>query len=56
MLIGSFYARYVTLAGIPDDWPDRVLSALWPLRSGLNLDAAEAGGSVALPDPGGPGT
>jgi AcrR family transcriptional regulator len=30
MLIGSFYARYVTVAGIPDDWPDRVLSAIWP--------------------------
>ncbi|HUC23915.1 MAG TPA: hypothetical protein VMA73_14495 [Streptosporangiaceae bacterium] len=21
---------YVTVAGIPDDWPDRVLSAIWP--------------------------
>jgi hypothetical protein len=30
MLIGSFYGRYVTTAGIPDDWPDRVLSATWP--------------------------
>ena len=30
MLIGSFYARYVTIAGIPDDWPNRVLSAIWP--------------------------
>jgi len=30
MLIGSFYARYVTVAGIPDDWPNRVLSAVWP--------------------------
>jgi AcrR family transcriptional regulator len=30
MLIGSFYARYVTIAGIPDDWPNRVLSAMWP--------------------------
>lgn len=30
MLIGSFYGRYVTLSGIPDDWPDRVLSAVWP--------------------------
>ena len=30
MLIGSFYGRYVTLDGIPDDWPDRVLSAVWP--------------------------
>jgi AcrR family transcriptional regulator len=30
MLIGSFYARYVTIAGIPDDWPERVLSTVWP--------------------------
>ena len=30
MLIGSFYGRYMTVAGIPDDWPDRVLSAIWP--------------------------
>jgi len=30
MLIGAFYGRYVTVAGIPDDWPDRVLSAVWP--------------------------
>ncbi|WP_019926285.1 TetR/AcrR family transcriptional regulator [Nocardia sp. BMG111209] len=30
MLIGSFYGRYVTLAGIPDDWPERVLSTVWP--------------------------
>lgn len=30
MLIGSFYGRYVTTAGIPDDWPDRVLRAVWP--------------------------
>ena len=30
MLIGSFYGRYVTVAGIPDDWPDRVLIAVWP--------------------------
>jgi AcrR family transcriptional regulator len=35
MLIGSFYGRYVTLAGIPDDWPDRVLSALWPPDASL---------------------
>ena len=30
MLIGSFYGRYVTLAGIPDDWPARVLNTIWP--------------------------
>jgi AcrR family transcriptional regulator len=34
MLIGSFYGRYVTVAGIPDDWPDRVLSAIWPQAPG----------------------
>ncbi|GAA1234952.1 TetR/AcrR family transcriptional regulator [Kitasatospora nipponensis] len=30
MLIGSFYARHVTIAGIPDDWANRVLSVVWP--------------------------
>ncbi len=30
MLIGSFYGRHVTLAGIPHDWPNRVLSTIWP--------------------------
>ena len=34
MLIGSFYGRYVTIAGIPNDWPDRVLSAVWPRDTG----------------------
>jgi AcrR family transcriptional regulator len=30
MLIGSFYGRYVTVDGIPDNWPERVLAAVWP--------------------------
>jgi AcrR family transcriptional regulator len=30
MLIGSFYGRYVTVAGIPDDWPERILNTVWP--------------------------
>lgn len=30
MLIGSFYGRHVTIEGIPDDWPDRVLRVVWP--------------------------
>lgn len=30
MLIGSFYGRYVTVVGIPDDWPSRVLAVVWP--------------------------
>ena len=30
MLIGSFYGRYLTLAGLPDNWPQRVLAAVWP--------------------------
>jgi AcrR family transcriptional regulator len=34
MLIGSFYARHVTVAGIPDDWPERVLGAIWPDDAG----------------------
>jgi AcrR family transcriptional regulator len=30
MLIGSFYGRYVTVAGIPNDWPARILNTVWP--------------------------
>ena len=30
MLVGSFDARYLTVAGIPEDWPARVLNVLWP--------------------------
>ena len=30
MLIGSFYGRYVTLAGLPGDWPRQVLDVVWP--------------------------
>jgi AcrR family transcriptional regulator len=35
MLIGSFYGRYLTIAGLPDNWPDRVLSAIWPLDTSV---------------------
>ncbi|NUP48421.1 MAG: TetR/AcrR family transcriptional regulator [Catenulispora sp.] len=38
MLIGSFYGRYVTVDGIPEDWPDRVLSVVWPPDTGLPAD------------------
>jgi AcrR family transcriptional regulator len=34
MLIGSFYGRYLTIDGIPDDWPERVLSVIWPRDTG----------------------
>ena len=34
MLIGSFYGRYLTIAGLPDNWPDRVLSAVRPQDTG----------------------
>jgi AcrR family transcriptional regulator len=30
MLIGSFYGRYLTTAGLPANWADQVLDALWP--------------------------
>lgn len=30
MLVGSFYGRYLTLAGIPRNWASRVLNAAWP--------------------------
>jgi hypothetical protein len=33
MLIGSFYGRYLTLAGIPTTGRDRVLSAISPPAS-----------------------
>jgi AcrR family transcriptional regulator len=39
MLIGSFYGRYLTVAGIPDDWPNRVLSAIWPPDTSPGLPA-----------------
>jgi AcrR family transcriptional regulator len=43
MLIGSFYGQHLTLAGIPDDWPDRVLSVIWP----HDADRPVTGGSRA---------
>lgn len=30
LLIGSYYARYLTTAGVPDDWAERVLTVVWP--------------------------
>lgn len=30
LLIGSFYARYVSSGSIPRDWPRRVLDEVWP--------------------------
>ena len=33
----AFYGRYLTTAGIPDDWPERMLSALW--RAAADRDA-----------------
>lgn len=30
ILIGSFYARYISGRSIPDDWPPRVLALVWP--------------------------
>jgi AcrR family transcriptional regulator len=30
LLIGSFYARYLTGEGVPEDWPRRVVNAVWP--------------------------
>lgn len=35
MLIGSFYARYISGQPIPDDWPERVLTMIWDPQSGL---------------------
>ena len=33
MLIGSFYARYISGQPIPVDWPRRVLALIWPVVS-----------------------
>jgi hypothetical protein len=30
LLIGSFYAIYVSRGRVPKDWPQRILSELWP--------------------------
>jgi AcrR family transcriptional regulator len=30
LLIGSFYARYLSYGEIPDGWADRVLATIWP--------------------------
>lgn len=31
LLIGSFYARYLTGEGVPEDWPKRVVATVWPV-------------------------
>lgn len=30
LLIGSFYARYLTPDGVPTNWAERILDVLWP--------------------------
>jgi AcrR family transcriptional regulator len=30
LLVGSFYARYLTGDGVPRSWPDRVVGVVWP--------------------------
>jgi len=42
MLIGSFYGRYVTVAGIPDDWPTRILAVVWPPRPAVSAGRGES--------------
>ena len=34
MLIGSFYARYVSGGAVRGDWPRRALDAVWPVSTG----------------------
>lgn len=29
MLVGSYYARYLTGEGVPDDWPERIVAIVW---------------------------
>jgi AcrR family transcriptional regulator len=38
MLIGSFYARYLSGEPIPKDWPRRVLLCLWPPQQHQSSD------------------
>lgn len=33
MLVGAFYARYISGRPIPKDWPERVLAVGWPPRA-----------------------
>lgn len=33
MLIGGFYARYISGRPIPQDWSRRVLATVWPRPS-----------------------
>ena len=33
MLIGSLYGCYVTVDGIPDAGPERVLAVVWPAET-----------------------
>jgi AcrR family transcriptional regulator len=35
MLIGSFYARYLSTSDIPADWAERSLRLIWPPNGGL---------------------
>lgn len=30
LLVGSFYARYLTGDGVPEEWPERAVAAVWP--------------------------
>jgi hypothetical protein len=32
MLIGAFYARYLSGEGVPADWAERVLLMVWPAQ------------------------
>jgi AcrR family transcriptional regulator len=43
MLTGSLYAHHLAHGAIPEDWPERVVDALWPaLRSGGSAQPVEA--------------
>ena len=35
MLIGSFYARYVSHGRIPCDWPRRMMHQIWPTTTAI---------------------
>jgi len=36
LLIGAFYARYLASSELPEDWPERVIDAVWPAWTGTD--------------------
>ena len=50
MLVGSFYGRYLTVAGIPEDWSERILGAVWPPDADIDYDSDDTDPAPSNPD------